>query len=266
MSNLSILNFKGAAVRVVVVGGDPWWIAKDVCEVLGLKEPHRSVASLDDDDRHTVTAADSAGREQAMSAINESGLYSLILRSRRPEAKAFKKWITAEVLPRIRATGSYIAPGAAPTLADQLAPVMQMLAANLQALTGEAQFTKRVASEAAEMAAEAKRDVSKAAARLDAMQAVLDDRDKDQIQALRHAVDSIKTQVFREMIARGVSVAKVAHDFWTNVKARAGISSVKVESLTASSAQKLYAETLSQARIWGISVDAPLPIDFAGGV
>jgi hypothetical protein len=98
------------------------------------------------------------------------------------------------------------------------------------------------------------------------MQAVLDDRDKDQIQALRHAVDSVKAQVFKEMIARGVGVAKVAHDFWTNIKTRAGVSSVKVESLTVSSAQKLYAETLQQARIWGISVDAPLPIDFASGV
>ena len=265
MSSLSILNFKGAAVRAVTIDGEPWWVAKDVCEVLGIRNSRDAVSRLDDDEKG-VGKTDTLGGSQELVVVSEPGLYKLIARSNKPEAKTFLRWVTHDVLPSIRATGSYIAPGAAPTLADQLAPVMQMLAANLQALTGEAQFTKRVASEAAEMAAEAKRDVSEAAARLDAMQAVLDDRDKDQIQALRHAVDSIKAQVFREMIARGVGVAKVAHDFWTNVKTRAGISSVKVECLSVSSAQKLYAETLSQARIWGISVDAPLPIDFVGGV
>jgi prophage antirepressor-like protein len=265
MSNLMILNFHGAAVRTVTIAGEPWWVAKDVCDVLGLADGKTSIQRLDADEVHSVPLTDALGRDQLTTVINESGLYSLILRSRRPEAKVFKKWITAEVLPTIRQTGSYIAPGAeqAP---DRMSQLMDMLAQNLMALTGKSEYVTRVAAEAAEMATSAQRGVSEATARLDAMQAVLDDRDKDQIQALRHAVDSVKAQVFKEMIARGVGVAKVAHDFWTNVKTRAGISSVKVESLTVSSAQKLYAETLSQARIWGISVDAPLPIDFAGGV
>lgn len=264
MGALTILNFKGAAVRAVTIDGEPWWVAKDVCEVLGIRNSRDAVSRLDDDEKG-VGKTDTLGGSQELVVVSEPGLYKLIARSNKPEAKAFLRWVTHDVLPSIRQTGSYTAPGVqqAP---DRMTQLMDMLAQNLMALTGKSEYMARVATEAAEMATSAQRGVSEATARLDAMQAVLDDRDKDQIQALRHAVDSIKAQVFREMIARGVSVAKVAHDFWTNVKTRAGISSVKVESLTVSSAQKLYAETLSQARIWGISVDAPLPIDFAGGV
>ena len=264
MSNLMILNFHGAAVRTVTIAGEPWWVAKDVCDVLSISKHRDAVARLDADERESAKV-DTPGGEQAVTVVSESGLYTLITRSNKPEAKAFRRWVTHDVLPTIRQTGSYTVPGAEPA-PDRMSQLMDMLAQNLMALTGKSEYVTRVAVEAAEMATSAQRGVSEATARLDAMQAVLDDRDKDQIQALRHAVDSVKAQVFKEMIARGVGVAKVAHDFWTNVKTRAGISSVKVESLSVSSAQKLYAETLSQARIWGISVDAPLPIDFAGGV
>jgi prophage antirepressor-like protein len=260
-----ILNFHGAAVRTVTIAGEPWWVAKDVCAILEISHGASSLRSLDDDEKG-VHSMHTLGGDQDLTVINESGLYSLILRSRRPEAKVFKKWITAEVLPTIRQTGAYVTPVAAQSLSAELAPAMAIIAQAIQALTGKSEYVTRVATEAAEMATSAQRGVSEATARLDAMQAVLDDRDKDQIQALRHAVDSVKAQVFKEMIARGVGVAKVAHDFWTNIKTRAGVSSVKVESLTVSSAQKLYAETLQQARIWGISVDAPLPINFASGV
>jgi prophage antirepressor-like protein len=93
--------------RIVDLDGEPWWVAKDVCEVLGLDEAHKAVGRLDDDERNTIPVMDSMGRCQKTSIINESGLYSLILTSRKPEAKQFKKWVTAEVLPTIRKTGSY---------------------------------------------------------------------------------------------------------------------------------------------------------------
>lgn len=93
-------------VRVLMKDGDPWFVARDVCECLGLGNPHTSLALLDEDEKgiHTV---DTLGGEQSLSILSESGLYSLILRSRKPEAKAFKRWVTHDVLPSIRRTGSY---------------------------------------------------------------------------------------------------------------------------------------------------------------
>ena len=97
-------SFEGAEVRTVIRDGDPWWVAADVASVLGLSNLHSSLAHLDDDER-TLHSVESGQR--SMSVINESGLYSLILRSRKSEAKAFKRWITREVLPAIRKTGRY---------------------------------------------------------------------------------------------------------------------------------------------------------------
>ncbi|MEU1816072.1 BRO family protein [Streptomyces roseifaciens] len=98
------------AVRVVLMDGTPWWVASDVCRVLDIKQPGRAVAGLDEDEVTTTHLTDNLGREQRAYTINESGLYSLILRSRKAEAKAFKRWITSEVLPQIRRTGGYGAP------------------------------------------------------------------------------------------------------------------------------------------------------------
>lgn len=126
MSNdLQVFNFNSAEVRTVVRDGEPWWVAKDVTDVLGLVAGKTSVQQLDADEVHTMPLTDAAGRQQDMTVINESGLYSLILRSRRKEAKAFKKWVTAEVLPAIRKVGAYAAPGREPlTEVDKLAAMM----------------------------------------------------------------------------------------------------------------------------------------------
>lgn len=93
-------------VRVVDVDGEPWFVAKDVCECLELGNPRTSIALLDEDEKGVHTM-DTPGGQQEMSIVSEAGLYSLILRSRKPEAKAFKRWITHEVLPSIRRTGQY---------------------------------------------------------------------------------------------------------------------------------------------------------------
>lgn len=108
MQEVIPFNFKNKKVRVTKINEEPWFIAKDVCNALEIKEAHRAVKLLDEDERHSMTVADSAGRNQEMSVINEAGLYSLILRSRKAEAKIFKRWITHEVLPSIRMTGGYI--------------------------------------------------------------------------------------------------------------------------------------------------------------
>lgn len=99
-----------ALVRVILHQDEPWFVAADVCAVLDHGNPRQVVSRLDDDDKG-VQIVDTLGGPQEMTIINESGLYTLILTSRKPAAKRFKKWVTSDVLPSIRRTGGY---GAAP--------------------------------------------------------------------------------------------------------------------------------------------------------
>lgn len=102
-------DFEEQAVRVVMRDDDPWFVAADVCRVLEIANRHDALSRLDDDERDAVGNTDSIGRTQQMSIINESGLYALVLTSRKDAARRFRKWITAEVLPAIRTTGRYVA-------------------------------------------------------------------------------------------------------------------------------------------------------------
>lgn len=104
-----IFNFNGAQVRVLDKSGEPWFVLKDVCDVLGLRSIHVK-ERLTDDIVSTDTVPDSLGRPNKATIINEDGLYEVILDSRKPEAKAFRKWITSEVLPTIRKRGAYLTP------------------------------------------------------------------------------------------------------------------------------------------------------------
>lgn len=110
MSNsIMNFNFEGAEVRVKTdKNNEPWFVAKDVCDVLEIRNSRRSTSLLDNDERGVHTVNTPSG-EQEMTVVNEAGLYSLIMRSRKPEAKAFKRWVTHEVLPSIRKSGGYIA-------------------------------------------------------------------------------------------------------------------------------------------------------------
>lgn len=100
-------EFESQQVRTLTIDGEPWFVAKDVCAILEIADHHQAVASLDDDERGRYTVPTPSGK-QRMAAVSESGLYSLIFRSRKPEAKLFRRWVTSEVLPSIRKTGSYI--------------------------------------------------------------------------------------------------------------------------------------------------------------
>lgn len=108
------LRFEGATIRTTKVGGIVWWAAKDVCRVLGIAKDKQAVygnpsqgdPGLDDDERGTYTV-DTPGGPQEMLCVNESGLYSLIFKSRKPEAKVFRRWVTHEVLPSIHRYGYY---------------------------------------------------------------------------------------------------------------------------------------------------------------
>jgi prophage antirepressor-like protein len=106
VNSLVSFDFSQKSVRVVLIDGNPWFVAVDVCRVLELNNTSQALVGLDEDEKG-VTTADTLGGPQKLSIINESGMYSLVLTSRKPEAKRFKKWITSEVLPTIRKTGSF---------------------------------------------------------------------------------------------------------------------------------------------------------------
>lgn len=96
-------------IRTLLIDNEPWFVAADVCKALELKDTWMTIKGLDDDEKGTNIIC-TLGGEQKVSIINEPGLYSLILRSRKPEAKAFKRWITHEVIPSIRKHGMYATP------------------------------------------------------------------------------------------------------------------------------------------------------------
>ena len=107
-NNLMIFeNPDFGAVRSILIDGDPWFVAADVCKALEIEKTNRALSRLDDDEKGAHSVSTPGGR-QRMSIISESGLYSLILGSRKPEARAFKRWITHEVIPSIRKHGAYM--------------------------------------------------------------------------------------------------------------------------------------------------------------
>lgn len=111
MNMPAIFAFNAAAVRVFNINDVPWFMAGDVAGILGYRDALNMVRMLDDDEKGTHIVS-TLGGDQEVSTINESGLYACVLKSRRPEAKTFRKWITSEVLPAIRQRGGYAMPGA----------------------------------------------------------------------------------------------------------------------------------------------------------
>lgn len=109
MNKVTIYRYdENKPVRTLNLNGEPWFVLKDVCDVLGLSTPARVAERLDSDEVSQAHLIDSMGRSQEMTIISESGLYNVILRSDKPEAKPFRKWVTAAVLPSIRKNGGYI--------------------------------------------------------------------------------------------------------------------------------------------------------------
>ena len=109
MNNISTFNNPAfGSVRAVRVNDEPYFVGKDVAEILGYSNPRKAMIDHVDAEDKGVTKCDTLGGTQEMTIINESGLYSLILSSKLPKAKEFKRWVTAEVLPAIRKTGGYV--------------------------------------------------------------------------------------------------------------------------------------------------------------
>ena len=109
MTDLQIFNNdQFGQIRTTVKDGEPLFVAADVCRALEIQNHKDAIKRLDDDEKSGVVLTDPHGRPQETNCVTESGLYSLVLGSRKPEAKAFKRWITHEVLPTIRQTGGYV--------------------------------------------------------------------------------------------------------------------------------------------------------------
>ncbi|MFT4124426.1 MAG: phage antirepressor [Microbacteriaceae bacterium] len=107
MSALDVFRYGDMSVRTVLVDGEPWFVAADVTAVLGFANGRMAIARLDEDGVSQADITDSLGRAQRATVLNEPGIYELIMRSDKPEAKAFRRWVTHEVLPSIRRTGQF---------------------------------------------------------------------------------------------------------------------------------------------------------------
>ena len=112
MNELQIFeNPEFGSIRTITINNEPWFVGKDVAEVLGYSNPRDALSRhVDDEDKNTVVNPDGNRGNPNMTIINESGLYSLILSSKLPTAKQFKRWVTSEILPDIRKHGAYMTP------------------------------------------------------------------------------------------------------------------------------------------------------------
>lgn len=148
MNEVIPFTYEDTNVRTVATeDGTPWFVAKDVCNILGLSNPRTSLALLDEDEKG-VHSMDTLGGKQELTTVNEAGLYALILKSRKPEARKFKRWVTHEVLPSIRKRGGYLTPEATekaltdPDFIIQLATSLKEERAKRAALEAENEANK----------------------------------------------------------------------------------------------------------------------------
>ncbi len=130
MPTLQLFDYSGQQVRTQLIDGEPWFVIADICKVLDLSNPTKAAQSLDSDDLSTSEVIDSMGRAQNARITNESGVYQLVFQSRKPEAKDFRRWVTKDVLPAIRKTGSY---STAPALPQTYSDALRELLATVEA-------------------------------------------------------------------------------------------------------------------------------------
>lgn len=134
--------FRGSRVRVVIKDNQPWWVNNDVCRLLDIANPRAAISRLDGDEKGDVDIVDTMGRAQRTNVVNECGLYALILSSRKPRAREFKRWLTHDVIPSIRKNGAYIT---APTL-EQVLDDPDTMIQLLQKLKEERRIRKEAGS------------------------------------------------------------------------------------------------------------------------
>lgn len=151
MEDLRIFeNPSFGSVRTLERDGEPWFVAVDVCTALEIGNSRQAITRLDDDEKGVIST-DTLGGAQVMNIVNEPGLYSLVLGSRKPEAKAFKRWIVHDVIPSIRKHGAYMTPDKLTETLTRPESVIELL----QALVNEQTRVKELTSTNAALAAEA---------------------------------------------------------------------------------------------------------------
>lgn len=134
MNELAVFSYSDIEIRTVVRDGEPWFVAADVCKILGLTNPTMALRALDEDEKG-LSQIETPGGAQNMTVVNESGMYALIVRSDKPNAKPFRKWVTSEVLPAIRKTGRY---EVAPAIPQSYAEALQLAADQARQIEAQA--------------------------------------------------------------------------------------------------------------------------------
>lgn len=143
MNEVRVFNYNSNEVRTIRKNGEPWFVLKDVCQILGLGTPAKVAERLDPDEKG-VNQIHTPGGKQEMTCINESGLYNVILRSDKPEAKPFRKWVTSEVLPAIRKTGMYLSPKIDSAMLYRVAQELEQKEKEVLALTAENEQQRQI--------------------------------------------------------------------------------------------------------------------------
>ena len=146
-NEVQVWNYEGAEVRTVQIDGEPWFVLADICRELEISHVKDTATRIDEDDLGQTEVIDRMGRSQKVWIINESGLYTVILRSDKPQAKPFRKWVTSVVLPSIRKTGSYSVQQS--NAFENLSPQLQVL---IQMETRQKQIEARQAEQATALA------------------------------------------------------------------------------------------------------------------
>jgi anti-repressor protein len=132
-NNITIFDFApGISLRSINRDGEPWFLVSDVCQALGIGNPSQAAQKLDEDEKALTSMNTPGGRQQTL-IVDESGLNTLVLRSRKPEAKAFRKWVTKTVLPALRRDGVYIVGQEKPITDADTLPALLEQAARIQA-------------------------------------------------------------------------------------------------------------------------------------
>lgn len=130
MNELQLFNFEEKEIKTIQINNEIYFVGKDICNILELADVSKAISRLDEDEK-LIRTLFLSGQNREVLFINESGLYSLVLTSRKPEAKRFKKWVTSEVIPSIRKTGGY---NSNDTKIDRLIELMMQTNSNLTAL------------------------------------------------------------------------------------------------------------------------------------
>lgn len=189
MSAVELFTYTDHQVRVVVIDGEPWFVLADLCRVLDIANPSMVADRIDADALSTAEVIDSMGRTQQARIVSEPGMYEVIFLSRKPEAVNFRRWITAEVLPAIRKTGSY---STAPTF-------------DPASLTRAEILTMALNAENERLALEAENKVL--APKAEAYDSFLDATGKYAVGAVAQMLGTSQNKLFRELRNRHVFIA-----------------------------------------------------------